>query len=215
MNRSRAAFLSRINSTTSRLVARRRRQETHFVRSSSVVAIGDHYDSLSNGRRTVCSLAPAASSSSAVATVATTRSAIRNASILATSDSNVAAMAPPPINQPHSLSYSTTKPQSNSSSSSSPPSSPPPPPPPFQKILIANRGEIARRIIRTCNALSIPTVAIYSTADAKSPHVQEATEAVCVGPTASAESYLNIDRICDVVRDLGVDAVHPGEKLNE
>ena len=82
--------------------------------------------------------------------------------------------------------------------------------PPFQKILIANRGEIARRIIKTCHKLNIQTVAIYSTADSKSPHVQEADEAICVGPTASSESYLRVENICKAILKSGADAVHPG-----
>ncbi|MGI9160229.1 MAG: biotin carboxylase N-terminal domain-containing protein, partial [Saprospiraceae bacterium] len=65
----------------------------------------------------------------------------------------------------------------------------------FKKILIANRGEIALRIIRTCKEMNIKTVAIYSTADRDSLHVRFADEAVCIGPQASAESYLNIPRI--------------------
>ncbi len=82
--------------------------------------------------------------------------------------------------------------------------------PPFQKILIANRGEIARRIIKTCHKLNIQTVAIYSTADSKSPHVQEADEAVCVGPTASSESYLNVDNVSHAIKQTNADAIHPG-----
>lgn len=81
---------------------------------------------------------------------------------------------------------------------------------PFKKILIANRGEIARRIIKTCKKLNIRTVAVYSTADSKSPHVQEADEAICVGPTASSESYLQVDNICKAILQSGADAVHPG-----
>mmetsp|Transcript_15423 Transcript_15423/g.29087 ORF Transcript_15423/g.29087 Transcript_15423/m.29087 type:complete len:761 (+) Transcript_15423:1774-4056(+) len=82
--------------------------------------------------------------------------------------------------------------------------------PAFQKILVANRGEIARRIIRTCKKESIKTVAIYSTTDSKSPHVKEADEAICVGPAASSASYLNIDNICKAIEMSGAEAVHPG-----
>lgn len=82
--------------------------------------------------------------------------------------------------------------------------------PPFDKILIANRGEIARRVIRTCQKEDIKTVAIYSTADSKSPHVLEADEAICVGPAASSASYLNIDNICKAIEMTGAEAVHPG-----
>lgn len=80
----------------------------------------------------------------------------------------------------------------------------------FHKVLVANRGEIARRIIRTCKKENIKTVAIYSTTDSKSPHVLEADEAVCVGPAASSASYLNIDNICKAIEMTGSEAVHPG-----
>jgi acetyl-CoA carboxylase biotin carboxylase subunit len=80
----------------------------------------------------------------------------------------------------------------------------------FKKILIANRGEIALRIIRTCKEMNIKTVAIYSTADRDSLHVRFADEAVCIGPPASAESYLNIPRIMAAVEITNADAVHPG-----
>jgi acetyl-CoA carboxylase biotin carboxylase subunit len=80
----------------------------------------------------------------------------------------------------------------------------------FKKILIANRGEIALRIIRTCKEMNIKTVAIYSTADRDSLHVRFADEAVCIGPAASAESYLNIPRIMAAVEITNADAVHPG-----
>lgn len=84
------------------------------------------------------------------------------------------------------------------------------PKPAMSKILIANRGEIACRIIETCKTLSIPTVAIYSTIDAKSPHVQMADEAICVGPASSSDSYLNVDRVCKAIQDSGAEGVHPG-----
>ncbi len=80
----------------------------------------------------------------------------------------------------------------------------------FKKILIANRGEIALRIIRTCKEMGIKTVAIYSTADSESLHVRFADEAVCIGPPASSESYLNIPRIMAAVEITNADAVHPG-----
>ncbi len=80
----------------------------------------------------------------------------------------------------------------------------------FNKILIANRGEIALRIIRTCKEMGIKTVAIYSKADSESLHVRFADEAVCIGPPASSESYLNIPRIMAAVEITNADAVHPG-----
>ena len=80
----------------------------------------------------------------------------------------------------------------------------------FKKILIANRGEIALRIIRTCKEMGIKTVAIYSTADRDSLHVRFADEAVCIGAPASSESYLNIPRIMAAVEITNADAVHPG-----
>jgi len=81
---------------------------------------------------------------------------------------------------------------------------------PFDKVLIANRGEIAQRIIRTCQALDIRTVAIHSVVDAAAPFVQAADEAVCVGPAAAALSYLNVPAVLRAVQDTGADAVHPG-----
>ena len=80
----------------------------------------------------------------------------------------------------------------------------------FNKILIANRGEIALRVIRTCKEMGIKTVAIYSTADKDSLHVRFADEAVCIGPPASADSYLNIPKIMAAVEITNSDAVHPG-----
>jgi acetyl-CoA carboxylase biotin carboxylase subunit len=80
----------------------------------------------------------------------------------------------------------------------------------FNKILIANRGEIALRVIRTCKEMGIKTVAIYSTADKDSLHVKFADEAVCIGPPKSADSYLNIPSIMAAVEITNADAVHPG-----
>ncbi len=80
----------------------------------------------------------------------------------------------------------------------------------FKKILIANRGEIALRIIRTCKEMGIPTVAVYSTADKESLHVRFADEAVCIGPPSSTQSYLSIPKIMAAVEITNADAVHPG-----
>ncbi|PWE16519.1 acetyl/propionyl-CoA carboxylase subunit alpha [Marinicauda salina] len=80
----------------------------------------------------------------------------------------------------------------------------------FKKILIANRGEIAVRVIKTCKRLKIPTVAVYSEADADSLAVEMADEAVFIGPPAPGESYLAMDKILDAIDQTGADAVHPG-----
>ncbi len=80
----------------------------------------------------------------------------------------------------------------------------------FNKILIANRGEIALRIIRTCREMGIKTVAVYSEADKDSLHVRFADEAVCIGPPPSRESYLNIPRIISAAEITNADAIHPG-----
>jgi len=80
----------------------------------------------------------------------------------------------------------------------------------FEKILIANRGEIAVRIIRTCKEMGIRTVAVYSEADATSMHVQMADEAICIGRAPASESYLRIDRIVSAAEIADVDAIHPG-----
>lgn len=80
----------------------------------------------------------------------------------------------------------------------------------FKKILIANRGEIALRIIRTCKEMGVKTVAVYSTADKESLHVRFADEAVCIGPPSSSESYLSIPKIMAAVEITNADAVHPG-----
>jgi len=80
----------------------------------------------------------------------------------------------------------------------------------MKKVLVANRGEIARRVLRTLKKMDIKSVAIYSDADANSPHVLEADEAVYVGQSPSSESYLQQDKIIQICLDLGVDGVHPG-----
>ena len=80
----------------------------------------------------------------------------------------------------------------------------------FKKILIANRGEIALRVIRTCKEMDIKTVAVYSTADRESLHVKFADEAVCIGPPPSRQSYLNIPAIISAAEVTGADAIHPG-----
>jgi len=80
----------------------------------------------------------------------------------------------------------------------------------IKKILIANRGEIALRIIRSAKEMGIATVAVFSEADRNALHVRYADEAVCIGPAASAESYLRTDKLIKVCKDLNVDAIHPG-----
>jgi acetyl-CoA carboxylase, biotin carboxylase subunit len=80
----------------------------------------------------------------------------------------------------------------------------------FKKVLIANRGEIALRVIRACHELGLQTVAVHSTADAESLHVQFADEAVCVGPPPSKQSYLNIRALMSAAEVTGCDAIHPG-----
>ncbi len=80
----------------------------------------------------------------------------------------------------------------------------------IKKVLIANRGEIACRIIRSLKAMGIGSVAIYSEADEFSPHALEADEAICVGPAPAAQSYLNVDAIINAAKQTGAEAVHPG-----
>ena len=80
----------------------------------------------------------------------------------------------------------------------------------MKKILVANRGEIALRIMRTIRKMGIKSVAVYSDADRHSPHVLFADEAVCLGPAPSSQSYLNGDKIIAICKELNVDGIHPG-----
>ena len=80
----------------------------------------------------------------------------------------------------------------------------------FKKILIANRGEIAARILRACREMGIEAVTVYSTADADSLHVLFAEQSVCIGPPRAGDSYLNMDAILTVAKATGCDAIHPG-----
>ncbi len=80
----------------------------------------------------------------------------------------------------------------------------------FNKVLIANRGEIALRIQRACRELGIPTVAVHSTADAEAMHVRLSDESVCIGPPAARDSYLNMSAILTAASITGADAIHPG-----
>src|SRR5256885_13073306 len=80
----------------------------------------------------------------------------------------------------------------------------------FSKILIANRGEIALRVVRACREMGIASVAVDSDADAQAPHVREADEAVHIGASPSSESYLRGERLIEVARQVGAEAVHPG-----
>src|SRR5574341_2646427 len=83
-------------------------------------------------------------------------------------------------------------------------------PPVFSKVLIANRGEIAVRIIRACRELGIRTVAVFSQADGDALHVQLADEAVCIGPPQASQSYLMVPRIISAAEITGAEAIHPG-----
>ena len=80
----------------------------------------------------------------------------------------------------------------------------------FRRVLIANRGEIARRVIRTARRMGISTVAVYSDADRESTHVAQADAAHRIGPAAAAESYLTGDAVLEAARESGADAIHPG-----
>ncbi|PKB66565.1 MAG: hypothetical protein BZY82_05310, partial [SAR202 cluster bacterium Io17-Chloro-G3] len=80
----------------------------------------------------------------------------------------------------------------------------------FKKILIANRGEIANRVIRTCRRLHIKTVAVYSEADISALHVKQADEAILIGPPPATDSYLNLDAVIRAAVKTGADALHPG-----
>ena len=80
----------------------------------------------------------------------------------------------------------------------------------FSKVLIANRGEIAARIIRTCRRLGVATVAVYSEADAGALHTQLADQSVCIGPAPATESYLNVDAVMGACHATGAEAIHPG-----
>src|ERR1700684_2223473 len=83
----------------------------------------------------------------------------------------------------------------------------------FRKVLVANRGEIALRVISACKEMGIRTVAVYSEADRNSLHVRFADEAICIGPPRSADSYLNVPAVISAAEIAGADAIHPGYGL--
>src|SRR5579859_6761952 len=80
----------------------------------------------------------------------------------------------------------------------------------FQRILVANRGEIALRVIRACRDLGVEVVAVYSEADKDAPYLDLADEAICIGPAAASDSYLNIPRLISAAEIANVQAIHPG-----
>src|SRR5881396_1568247 len=82
--------------------------------------------------------------------------------------------------------------------------------PKIKKLLVANRGEIALRVMRSAKEMGIQTVAVFSEADRSALHVRFADEAVCIGPPASSESYLRMDKILDAAKKTGAQAIHPG-----
>jgi hypothetical protein len=84
---------------------------------------------------------------------------------------------------------------------------------PFDKILVANRGEIVERVMRTCRQLDIATVAVHSTADSKARFVQLADETICIGPAAASDSYLNVEAVLGAMEQSGAQAIHPGKQL--
>ena len=81
---------------------------------------------------------------------------------------------------------------------------------PFKSVLVANRGEIALRVLRSARDMGYRTLAVYSEADADAPHVRAADDAACIGPAPAGQSYLSADAILKAAGDLGADAIHPG-----